>query len=95
MTKLPERKRYIVVCYNEKQVKDLFNRSIAFYKTTTNARLMRVNKSDSIIAGPIDTIQFVSERQMASMMDGLHPLNCTLVSWKTIDKRLNCMEDKK
>ena len=93
--KLPERKRYIVVCQNEKQAGNLFERAIQFYKTTNNAHLMRVNKKDMIIAGPIDTIRFVSERQITKMLDGISALDCTLVPWRQIDKRLSCVEEKK
>ena len=88
-------KRYLVVCQNEKQAGNLFERAIAYFKTTTNAHLMRVNKKDMIIAGPIDTIRFVSERQIAKMLDGISSLECTLVPWSQIDRRLSCMEDKK
>ena len=93
--KLHEHTNYIVVCKSKKQARDLFARARRYYQSAAKRHPLSVRDFSLEIAGPLDTIKFVSERQMYEDLHFLGRIKCTLVSATSVNKQLDKLEKEK
>ena len=85
--------KYVVVCQNTRQAKDLYERLIAFYKTLPRMRPFRINNEKKMfLSNGFESFMFVPQRKMCDISYGLKGIQCTLVPWKMIDKWLDKCE---